>query len=185
MPTRPSGAQAAAKRFYSTTAKELTVDQAAVLTGMLKATHSYNPRLFPKRAQARRNVVLAQMAKYEYITPKESDSLQALPLKLDYTTVSFHEGLAPYFREFLKTELLVWCKNNTKPDGSPYNLYTDGLKIYTTVDSHLQEYAEKAVAHQMSELQKQFFTHWGKEKPWQKNERVITDAIHRSTATAI
>jgi len=175
------GIQAAAKRFYSTTARELTVDQAAVLIGMLKATHSYNPRLFPKRAQARRNVVLAQMAKYEYLTQKKSDSLQTLPLKLNYTTVSFHEGLAPYFREFLKAELLVWCKNNTKPDGSPYNLYTDGLKIYTTVDSHLQEYAEKAVAHQMSELQKQFFTHWGKEKPWQKNERVITDAIHRST----
>jgi len=174
------GIQAAAKRFYSTTAKELRADQAAVLIGMLKATHSYNPRLFPKRAQARRNVVLAQMAKYEYLTQKKSDSLQALPLKLNYTTVSFHEGLAPYFREFLKSELLTWCKNNTKPDGSPYNLYTDGLKIYTTIDSHLQEYAENAVAHQMTELQKQFFTHWGKEKPWQKNERVITDAIHRS-----
>jgi len=175
------GIQAAAKRFYSTTAKGLTADQGAVLIGMLKATHSYNPRLFPKRAQARRNVVLAQMAKYKYLSEKASDSLQALPLKLNYSTVSFHEGLAPYFREFLKAELLTWCKNNSKPDGSAYNLYTDGLKIYTTLDSRLQEYAEKAVAQQMSEVQKQFFTHWGKENPWGKDERVITDAMRRSS----
>ena len=174
------GIEAAAKRFYSTTAKDLTVDQAAVLVGMLKATHSYNPRLFPKRAKARRNVVLSQMEKYKYLTKSKSDSLQTLPLELNYSMVSFHQGLAPYFREYVKAELLNWCKVNRKEDGSIYNIYTDGLKIYTTIDSHLQAYAEQAVVEQMTEIQKQFFDHWGKEDPWKGKEEVVRDAIHRS-----
>ncbi|HEY9007370.1 transglycosylase domain-containing protein [Ohtaekwangia sp.] len=174
------GIEAASKRFFSCPAKDLTVSQAAVLVGMLKATNSYNPRLFPERSLARRNVVFAQMAKYNYLTKEKLDSLKKLPLGLKYTSISFHEGLAPYFREFVKAELMTWCKNNTKPDGTPYNIYTDGLKIYTTIDSRLQQYAEKAVAQQMTEIQKQFFDHWHKENPWQKNEEVIQDAIHRS-----
>ncbi|HEY9049180.1 MAG TPA: transglycosylase domain-containing protein [Ohtaekwangia sp.] len=174
------GIEAASKRFFSSSAKDITVSQAAVLVGMLKATNSYNPRLFPERSLTRRNVVFAQMAKYNYLTKEKLDSLKKLPLGLKYSSISFHEGLAPYFREFVKAELMTWCRNNTKPDGSPYNIYTDGLKIYTTIDSRLQQYAEKAVAQQMTEIQKQFFDHWRKENPWQKNEEVIQDAIHRS-----
>jgi penicillin-binding protein 1A len=174
------GIQAAAKRFYNTTAKALTPDQAAVLIGMLKATHSYNPRLFPERALERRNVVLSQMAKYGFISSALSDSVQALPLDLDYNRVSFHQGLAPYFREFVKSELLAWCKKHKKDDGEPYNIYTDGLKVYTTIDSKLQQYAEHAVTQQMKEVQKQFSDHWGKEKPWKGNNRVVDDAIARS-----
>jgi penicillin-binding protein 1A len=174
------GIEAASKRFFSSTAKDLTVNQAAVLVGMLKATNSYNPRLFPERSLTRRNVVLSQMVKYNYLTKAKLDSLKGLPLELKYNTLSHHQGLAPYFREYVKAELLNWCRVNKKPDGSPYNIYTDGLKIYTTIDSRLQEYAEKAVTQQMTEVQKQFFDHWRKENPWQKNEEVIQDAIHRS-----
>ena len=110
------GIQAAAERFYSTAARNLTVDQAALLVGMLKATHSYNPRLFPDRALKRRNVVLGQMVKYKYLSSPFADSLKALPVELEYNKISFHEGLAPYFREQLKADLLEWCLNNEKEE---------------------------------------------------------------------
>jgi penicillin-binding protein 1A len=175
------GIQTAAKRFYSTTADKLNAEQAAVLVGMLKATHTYNPRLFPERAQKRRNVVLAQMQKYKSITKHQFDSLKKLPVKLRYTKINRNEGLAPYFREYVKSELMTWCKTNLKPDGNPYNIYTDGLKIYTTVDSKMQEYAEKAVARHMKELQQQFVDQLGKEKPWEENNNILEDAIVRSS----
>ena len=174
------GIQAAAQRFYSTTASGLTIDQAAVLVGMLKATTSYNPRVYPERAFHRRNVVLSQMVKYKMLEKKSADSLLVKPIDLKINKVSHHMGLAPYFREYLKSELLIWCRNNKKEDGSPYNLYTDGLRIYTTINSKLQTYAENAVAEQMAIVQKQFFDHWGKEKPWKGKEVVVQDAIRRS-----
>jgi penicillin-binding protein 1A len=174
------GIEAAAKRFFSTTAKELKTEQAAMLVGQLKATHNYNPRLFPKRALERRNVVLSQMVKYNFLEEKKADKLKESPAALEYSKVSHHQGLAPYFRQYLKAELVNWCKNNTKEDGSPYNIYTDGLKIYTTLDSKLQMYAETALVQQMAEVQKQFFTHWGKEQPWDGKEHVVQEAIVRS-----
>lgn len=174
------GIQSAAKRFFSTTSRDLTLEQAGVLVGMLKATHYYNPRLFPERARDRRNVVFSQMVRYNFIEPQRADSLKSRPLVLQYQRTPFHEGLAPYFREHVKAELISWCANTRKPDGSFYNLFTDGLKIYTTIDSKLQQYAEKAVKRQMKDLQKQFFDHWGKTKPWQGNEDIIQDAIRRS-----
>ncbi|MEO7991615.1 MAG: transglycosylase domain-containing protein [Chryseolinea sp.] len=174
------GIEAAAKRFYSTTAKELNANQAAILVGMLKATTSYNPRLYPERARTRRNVVLSQMAKYNFLTKEVSDSIKLLPIDLQYNSVSYHQGLAPYFREYVKSELIEWCKTNFKPNGDPYNIYTDGLKIYTTVDSKLQTYAEKAVAEQMTIVQKSFFDHWGKEDPWKGKDEVVHDAVRHS-----
>ncbi len=174
------GIEAAAKRFYSTTAKELTANQAAILVGMLKATTSYNPRLYPERAKTRRNVVLSQMAKYDFLTKEAADSLKLLPIDLVYSSISSHEGLAPYFRDYVKAELIEWCKTNFKTDGDPYNIYTDGLKIYTTIDSRLQRYAENAVTQQMTSVQKSFFDHWGKEEPWKGKEEVVEDAIHHS-----
>ncbi|MBT1698741.1 transglycosylase domain-containing protein [Fulvivirgaceae bacterium PWU4] len=174
------GIQAAAQRFFSCDAKALTADQAAVLIGMLKATHNYNPRLFPKQSRTRRNVVLAQMKKYGLLAKDRTDSLQKLPLKLKLGELRKDESIAPYFRDYLKTELQKWCEENRKADGTPYNLQTDGLKIYTTIDSKLQRYAERAVVRQMTTLQQQFFDHWGKEEPWKGNESVITDAIKRT-----
>lgn len=174
------GIQAAAQHFFSRTATNVTVDQAAILIGMLKATTSYNPRTYPERSFHRRNVVLSQMVKYNVLSRKAADTLYVKPIDLKISKVTHHMGLAPYFREYLKNELLSWCKNNKKEDGSNYNLYTDGLRIYTTIDSKLQKYAENAVAEQMAIVQKQFFDHWGKEKPWKDKPAVVQDAIRRS-----
>jgi penicillin-binding protein 1A len=127
-----------------------------MLIGQLKATHSYNPRLFPKRALERRNVVLSQMVKYNFLDEKKAKELKKKPLGLAYNKISHHQGLAPYFREYLKSELLTWCKSHTKEDGTPYNLYTDGLRIYTTIDSKLQAYAENALVQQMTDVQNNF-----------------------------
>jgi penicillin-binding protein 1A len=150
------GIKTAADRFFSTSVKNLTADQAAVLVGMLKATHRYNPRLFPDRAKQRRNVVLAQMEKYDFITDEEKKTFQQKPLGLRYNKVTHNSGLAPYFREYIKNDLIKWCATHERPDGKAYNLYTDGLKIYTTIDSRLQRYAELAMQSQMKELQKKF-----------------------------
>lgn len=157
------GIKTAADRFFSTSVKNLTVDQAAVLVGMLKATHTYNPRIFPDRAKLRRNVVLAQMLKYDFITIEEKKSFQQKPLGLRYNKITHNSGLAPYFREYIKNDLLAWCASHEWPDGKPYNLYTDGLKIYTTIDSRLQGYAEQAMQSHMKELQKKFVRQVDKE----------------------
>lgn len=150
------GVKTAADRFYSTAVRDLTTDQSAMLVGMLKATHSYNPRLFPERARSRRNLVIAQMEKYHFISAEEKNILQQKPLALNYNNVGHHSGMAPYFRAYIRNELLQWCSENRKEDGNAYNLYTDGLKIYTTIDSRMQAYAEKAMQKQMKGLQQKF-----------------------------
>lgn len=175
------GIEAAAQRFFSVSAKDLTIEQAVVLVGMLKGTHIYNPRLFPERAHKRRNVVLSQMRRYGYLPSSSYDSLRTLPITLAYNKASGRPEVAPYFKEFVKNELLKWCQNHKKKDGSPYNLYTDGLKIYTTIDTKLQEYAEQAMVKQMTEIQEVFFKHWGKEEPWKEKEWVLHQAIKRSS----
>ncbi|RAW01397.1 transglycosylase domain-containing protein [Pseudochryseolinea flava] len=174
------GIETASQRFFSVPTKRLTLDQAAVLVGMLKATYTYNPRLFPERSKMRRDVVLAQLQKYEMISEGRRDSLQALPIKLNYRRTTHHEGLAPYFRDYIREDLMTWCKANTNAEGKPYNLYTDGLKIYTTIDSRLQRYAEEAVRQQMTVIQKSFQSHWGKRDPWHARHDVLEDAIHRT-----
>jgi penicillin-binding protein 1A len=150
------GVKTAAHRFFSTTVKDLSIEQSAMLVGMLKATHSYNPRLFPERARERRNVVITQMARYDFISEDDKKKLQDRPLGLEYNNVGHNTGMAPYFRAYIKKELLQWCKENRKEDGNSYNLYTDGLKIYTTLDSRLQSYAESAMRKHMQILQQKF-----------------------------
>ncbi len=158
------GIKTAADRFFSTPVNKLSIDQSAMLVGMLKATHSYNPRLFPDRARERRNLVISQMAKYNFISHAEKEILQSKPLGLRYNNVTHYSGAAPYFRAYIKNELLQWCKENQKEDGNPYNLYTDGLKIYTTIDSRLQKYAEIAMQKQMKGLQQKFANQLSKQK---------------------
>jgi penicillin-binding protein 1A len=174
------GIEAASQRFFSAPTKSLKLEQAAVLVGMLKATHLYNPRLFPDRAKQRRNIVLNQMVKYEYVDEATSTKLQGLPLKLKYNLITHHKGLAPYFRAHLKKELLDWCSTHKKSNGEPYNLYTDGLKVYTTLDSRVQKLAEEAVESQMAVLQKKFVQHWSGREPWHNQPQVLKDAIRRS-----
>lgn len=150
------GIKTAAERFYSKSVRDLTPDESAVLIGMLKATYRYNPRVYPERATQRRNVVLAQMEKYGYLSHEETTILQKKALVLNYQRLSHNAGLAPYFRSHIKAELLAWCRQNQRADGANYNLYTDGLKVYTTIDSRLQRFAEEAVRSQMTIIQQRF-----------------------------
>lgn len=174
------GIEAASQRFYSKSAQQLSTDESATLIGMLKATYAYNPRVFPDRAKTRRNVVLSQMNKYEKLSTEQQDSLQQLPIQLTYNRINHHSGIAPYFREYIRTELLEWCKTHQKENGKPYNLYSDGLKIYTTIDSRLQTYAEEAVRSQMKSVQGSFDQHWKNIKPWDTQPGSLHDALLKS-----
>ena len=182
------GIQSAAYVYFNKTPQNLSIEEAATLVGMCKNPSYYNPRRFNERTRGRRNVVLSQMEKEGYITRAERDSLQALPLTLDYHPVDHKEGPAPYFRERLRMMLTAkkpvrsdyeswnmqqyvddstawennpvygWCEKNRKADGSKYNIYSDGLKIYTGIDSRMQQYAEDAVQeHVAGYLQPRFF----------------------------
>lgn len=181
------GIKTAAFTYFGCEPKDLKIEEAATLVGMCKNPSLYNPVRYNERSRGRRNVVLDQMRKAGYITEAERDSLQTLPLKLKYNRVDHKEGLATYFREYLRgvltakkpdkanyrgwqmqkyyedsldwenNPLFGWCEKNTKKDGTKYNLYTDGLKIYTTLDSRMQQYAEDAVTEHLKELQGYFF----------------------------
>jgi len=181
------GIKTAAFTYFGCEPKDLKIEESATLVGMCKNPSRYNPVRFNERTRGRRNVVLDQMRKAGYITEAERDSLQALPLQLKYNRVDHKEGQATYFREYLRgvmnakkpdkakyrgwqmqkyyedsldwetNPLFGWCEKNTKKDGSKYNLYTDGLKIYTTIDSRMQRYAEEAVTEHLKELQGYFF----------------------------
>lgn len=181
------GIKSSAQVYFSTTPAELKMEEAAMLVGMCKNPSLYNPRRRPENALNRRNTVLNQMCKYEYITTQVCDSLKALPIELKYQSVDHKQGIAPYFREYLRQVLTAkepkasqysewnqlqyqidkrqwdenplygFCNKNHKPDGTPYDLYQDGLRIYTTIDSRMQRYAEESVSEHMQDLQKSFF----------------------------
>ncbi len=177
------GVERAAHYFFNTSAKKLKPEQAAVLVGMLKATTSYNPRNHPERAKKRRNIVLGQMQKYGYLTPEKTEKLQKLDLgtkKEVVTAKKQEENIAPYFREQLRVELAAWCENQVKRNGDHYNLYTDGLKIYTTIDAKMQREAERAVSRRMAALQRQFDAHWQGRMPWGKDNSVLDNAMRQS-----
>lgn len=147
------GIQTAAELFYSTSPEDLDVQQSAMLVGLLKAPSLYHPRKHPSAALKRRNTVLQQMEKYKYISSANSRALQQMPLGLNYRRDGHSSGIAPYFREHLRLRMLEWLKDYNKKHNTNYNLYTDGLKIYTTIHSRLQGYAEKAVAEHLAKLQ--------------------------------
>ena len=158
------GIKTAAKTYFGTTPKELTTDQAAILVGLLKATTYYNPRINPNNSLERRNVVLNNMLIHKDLTKEAFDTLKVKPINLDYSVENNYDGQALYFREAVKNELQAWCRENG------YDLYRDGLKIYTTIDSRMQRYAEEAAIKQMKQVQQTFNNHWGSTPPWQ-NER--------------
>ena len=196
------GIKSAAHVYFGKTPEELTVEEAATLVGMVKNPAYYNPVRRPERTMQRRNVVLDQMMRNGKLTAQQADSLKALPLKLDFHRVDHKNGLAPYFREELRRMLKAhrpvasdypkwdrqrfyddplawendplygWIDKNPKPDGSKYDIYTDGLKIYTTIDSRMQKYAEDAVEEHLSKtLQPAFF----KEKRGSKSAPYTTN----------
>lgn len=213
------GIKTAAKTYFGKDPKDLSVEEAATLIGMCKNPSLYNPRRFNERCRGRRNVVLDQMRKADYLTEAECDSLKALPLTLKFQPVDHKDGLATYFREYLRgimtakkpnksnyrgwqaqqyyedsiawetNPLYGWCNKNTKKDGSYYNVYTDGLKIYTTINSRMQRYAEEAVYEHVAQyLQPRFF----KEKKGRKTapytnqlseeevQKILDRSIHQS-----
>ena len=155
------GIRSAARIYFGKEPIDLDINESAILVGMLKNSSLYNPRPHrnPIGVKNRRNVVLSQMSKYQYLEKNVLDSLRLEPLNLNYTPESHREGLATYFREFLRSHIKKWIndENNRMPDGSKYNLNTDGLKIYTTINYTMQEMAELAVEQHMPRLQKEFF----------------------------
>lgn len=158
------GIKTAAKTYFNCSPKELTAEQAAVLVGMLKATTYYNPIANPKNSLRRRNIVLSNMVRHGDLTRAEYDSISQIDIELKYSVESNYDGTALYFREAVADELRKWCNDND------YDLYTSGLKIYTTIDSRMQKYAEEAAIKQMKQVQRNFNNHWGNQEPWQ-NER--------------
>lgn len=214
------GIKSAAKVYFNKDAKDLNIEEAAMLVGMVKNPAYYNPVTKPERTRDRRNVVLDQMEKAGMITKTEADSLKSLPLTLDFHRVDHKDGIAPYFREELRRvmsakkpqrsdypswdqqhfvddsiawandPLYGWIAKNPKPDGTYYNLYSDGLKIYTTIDSRMQQYAEEAVAEHMSDLQRRFINEKrGYKNPYTNNpaelsaagvQNLINNAIRQS-----
>lgn len=166
------GIKTAAKTYFNTTPKALTIEQSAVLVGLLKATSTYNPRLNPERSLQRRNVVLHNYYTHNHITKAQLDSLCNTEIRLNFRVETAYDGQAVYFRQAVANELKPWLKENG------YDLYTDGLRIYTTLDSRMQEYAEQAVRKQMRIVQNNFNNHWGREEPWRDAQhRVIPNFI--------
>ncbi len=154
------GIKSASKVYFNKNVENLSINEGAMFVGMLKNPSLFNPNRRLEKTQQRRNIVLSQMKKYNFIDDSTYNSCVNRPIILDFKKESHTQGLAPYFREFLREKMKGWCKVNYKSDGSNYNLYTDGLKIYTTINSRLQRFAEEATTTHMSELQDDFYKHW-------------------------
>lgn len=150
------GIRSAARIYFDKEARDLDIEESAVLVGMLVNAAYYNPMRRPELVEQRRNVVLGQMAKNNFITTQERDSLQALPMDIKFTPQGHDDGIATYFRVYLQGFMRDWIQKNPKPDGENYNIFRDGLKIYTSLDSKMQKYAEEAVEMHMAQLQKEF-----------------------------
>ena len=183
------GLHSAANIYFSKEPSELLVEESAVLVGMLKNSSLYNPIRRPELVVSRRNIVFQQMLRNEMLTSKEVDSLQKLPLQIKFNPQSHREGLATYFRAYLRQFMLNWIDDNPKPDGEKYNLYLDGLTIYTTIDSKMQTFAEEAVKEHMLNLQDAFFSQntlrWNPTAPFldlteKEIERLMNQAMRRS-----
>lgn len=174
------GIESASQRFFSTSTSKLTIEQGAVLVGMLKATYTYNPIKFPEASKNRRDIVLNLMSQEKYISEKIKDSVTAIPLLTKQKRLSRHQGKAKYFTEYVRLIMNDWLENNRKPSGKKYDLYKDGLKIYTSLNYAMQQYAEKAVAKRLKILQYEFDRQWGNEDPWSDVPVVLTNAIKNS-----
>ena len=173
------GIESASLKFFNKSARELELQESATLVGMLKATYGYNPRVFPKNSLNRRNLVIQSMYSNDFLSQKEADSLKLLPLQLNYRDYDYSEGIAPYFREEVRKQMLNWAKEQ-REKGLDYNIYTSGLKIYTTLDSRMQMLAEEAMGQHMKALQNSFEKSYGKRAPWIKDQNLIKKVIQNS-----
>ncbi|MBU3927741.1 MAG: transglycosylase domain-containing protein [Bacteroidetes bacterium] len=186
------GIKAATATYFAKEPDSLNLQEAALMAGIVNAPSRYSPITHPAASLARRNMVLNQMAKYGFISNQIRDSVKQLPLGVSkFAQMDHNQGLARYFREYLRGQLKKWCDEHTKPDGTSYNLYKDGLKIYTTIDSKMQRYAEEAVQeHLANDLQPDFYQHWkgythapfafDNEDPQKAVQQIIDQAVRRS-----
>lgn len=174
------GIKAAAKTYFSKTPNKLSIDESALLVGILKGTTVFSPIKNPERAIKRRNVVLEQMEKYGFISEAELTENNSKELNLQFQSPDHNQGSATYFREYVRQEVTAWCKENKKADGETYDIYRDGLKIYTTIDSRMQSYAEAAVKEHLTYLQAEFYKHWKGKTPWGENTDIILTSMRRS-----
>ena len=188
------GIKSASATYFGKEPIALSQEESALLVGMLKAPTKYNPKRNPNNSLDRRNTVLQQMEKYRFITQHVSDSLQMVPIDISKYTVQSHtQGIATYFREYIRQYMADWCKNNPKSDGTFYDIYKDGLKVYTTIDARMQRHAEAAVReHVCNYLQPLFFEHWKgyKNAPFYKitekeTETILNTAMKRSERYAL
>ena len=182
------GIKSASQVYFNKAPIDLNILESAMLVGMLKNPSYYNPNRRIALTERRRNIVLSQMKKYEVISDSLYDTLVQQPIILNFKKASHNEGLAPYFREYFRGELKKWCATHTKPDGTNYNAYTDGLKVYTTINSRLQQFAEEGMRTHISSLQKDFNNHWkGYTKApypddfeWEQIDEIIDQGMRRS-----
>ncbi len=173
------GIESTSLKFFNKQTNQLNLEEAAVLVGMLKATYGYNPRVFPDKSKSRRDLVLQSMVSNDLLKKEEKDSLTALPLQLDYTKFDYADGIAPYFREEVRKQLLKWSVSE-KEKGNDYNIYTSGLKIYTTLNYKMQILAEQAMKKHMTSLQKSFEKSYGKSAPWLVKKNIIEKAVKKT-----
>ncbi|MCB7480102.1 penicillin-binding protein 1A [Christiangramia sediminis] len=174
------GIESASLKFFNKHTSDLSLEESAVLVGMLKASHYYNPRIFPERSRLRRDVVLMQMAKYDYLTMDEAENAKMQPLILDYKSYSNNKGLAPYFREQIRQDVSKILDTLKNKDGQKYNIYRDGLIVHTTLNYAMQQLAEEAMTEHMSELQQQHEISYGDYAPWKRNKNILNEAIKKS-----
>lgn len=176
------GIRNASLTFFNKTPDSLKVEEAAVLIGMLKGNTLYNPRRNPENSFNRRNTVIDQMERYGYLSSQEASEIKKRPLVLDYHKISYHEGIAPYFRQIVEQKVKEACKELKKSDGTNYNIYKDGLKIYTTLDVKMQKYAEEAVSEHISDMQKLFVdqSSFKNGSVWKTYEKYLDAAIKSS-----
>jgi penicillin-binding protein 1A len=171
------GIEVAAERFFSKSPKNLDIHEAAVLVGMLKANNYYNPHSNPDRARERTKYCARPDGKKRVHYRTRSRKVKAMPLEIKYSVITYNQGPAPYFAERLKPQLVNWCKQNVKENGEPYNLFTDGLKITTTIDYSLQLYAQQSMKENMKNLQAVFDTHWKSRDMFAENPDILKSAL--------
>jgi penicillin-binding protein 1A len=174
------GIKSASRTYFNKDVSKLNIQESAMLVGILKGITLYSPVRNPENALNRRNTVINQMVKYDYMSETAGDSVKAIPIKLNLRPQSHSAGLATYFREYLRMELNKWIADNPKPDGSKYSLYKDGLRVFTTIDSRMQEHAEAAVKVHMKDLQATFFKHWNGKEPWGEHKEILISGMKRS-----
>jgi penicillin-binding protein 1A len=173
------GVKTAAFTYFYKTPDELKPEEAALMVGLVNAPSKLNPRNHPERATTRRNLVLDRMAEAGVFTTAQTDSLKKLKIKLNYHNPDFRAGLATYFREYLRQELQNWCDKNPKPNGEKWNIYSDGLKVFTTIDSRMQKYAEEAMGEHLTYLQDAYFKQWNGRDPWKFGAKAKPDLLNK------